>query len=68
MADVDDAAQRADLLADLEILNMDLARLGVVPLVSDAAASLFPPAELPALVDATRRHLRTSARELGGLI
>jgi hypothetical protein len=67
MADTEDGARRANLLGDLEILNMELARMRVAPIISDAAASLYPVDDLPALIAATRRHLRKTAADLGGL-
>jgi len=64
---VADDALKAALLADLEILNLELTRLGVGAVISDAAASLYPVDELPALIAATRHHLRHTAEQLGGL-
>jgi hypothetical protein len=62
-----DQTRRAVLLGELEILNVELKRMGVRPLISDAAASLYPVDELPPLITASRRHLRNMAKHLGGL-
>ncbi|HEY2300884.1 MAG TPA: hypothetical protein VGH66_03275 [Acidimicrobiales bacterium] len=58
-----DAAEfrRQNLLADLKILNRDLARNEWPPLVSDEAAAVCPLEELPALLAATRRRLKHMA-------
>ena len=65
---VDDLHERTAYLEDLEILNMELRRLGVPPLISDAAASLYPAGDLPALIRATRAYLSKIVTDLGGVM
>jgi hypothetical protein len=52
-----DERDRLELLADLRTLNAELSDHGAAPLISEAAAELYPAAELGVLVTATRRHL-----------
>ena len=67
MADSDEGPRRVALLTDLELLNHELEQMGVRPMVSSEPAALYPVDELPALITATRRHLRKMAADLGGL-
>lgn len=60
MESVTDTAR--DPLADLATLNAELARYGAQPVMSNAAAALYPPEDLPPLLAATRRHLMLVAR------
>ena len=54
-----------DLLADLVILNRELERLGIPPVLSTEAARICPPGELDQVVVATRHYLLDRARDLG---
>jgi hypothetical protein len=56
--------RRLALLADLELLNHELARMGVAPYISVEAAGLYPADEIPDLIASTRRHLARLARDL----
>jgi hypothetical protein len=57
-----------DYLADLEILNAELERLGIPLVLSTEAARVCPPAELDQIVVATRHHLLDRARDLGPIL
>lgn len=57
-----------DYLADLVILNRELERLGIPPVLSTEAARLCPPSELDRIVVTTRHYLLDRARDLGGII
>ena len=57
-----------DYLADLEILNDELERLGISVILSTEAARICPPAELEQVVVATRHHLLDRARDLGPIL
>jgi hypothetical protein len=59
-----DPAER-DYLADLVVLNRELERLGIPPVLSTEAARLCPPAELDRVVVTTRHYLLQRARDLG---
>lgn len=58
---------RDQALDELVILNGELERLGVGVLVSLEAAELYPTADLPALISATRVELASVVRALAGL-
>ena len=62
MTDHDD-----DCLHNLHILNSELQRLGVPALISDRAAALYPPGDLPSLLRATRAYLSKVITDLAGM-
>ena len=57
-----------DYLADLEILNAELERLGIPVVLSTEAARVCPVSELDQIVVATRHHLLDRARDLGPIL
>jgi len=67
MVDSDDGPRRVALLTDLELLNLELERMGVRPMISSEAAALYPVDEIPDLIASTRRHLAKMAHDLGGM-
>ena len=61
------AAPRAWLLGRLTLLNKELAGLGAVPLVTNAAAALLPNPQLREVVMLTADRVVTVARALDGM-
>jgi len=58
-----------DALHDLAVVNAQLARIGCPPLWTvNEAAALWPPADLPGLVELSRQHLRAVAWKLRGIV
>jgi hypothetical protein len=64
MVDADDG--RAELFAELGVINAELARLGVPAKVPVEVAEIYPTSDLVTLVAAARRQHLTVLFQLGG--
>jgi len=60
-------SERESLLADIELFNAEVVRLGVPVLVPSAVAARFETADLPGLVAKVRRHYLQTLHDMDGL-